>query len=164
MPINIRPVTVVTRKTFASLLDEANAWQKARGSQGWIGPFDDDWLLPRIGRGELYLASLDEEPVAAFRLLDEDHAFWGEREIGDSIYLHTFAVRRSRAGSGIGSKVIETVMDMGRARGRRWLRLDCFLANTGLIALYERKGFKSVGTTVVKGRTLNLMERHIGPA
>jgi GNAT superfamily N-acetyltransferase len=146
---------------FASLIDDANAWQKARGSQGWTGPFDDDWMLPRIERGELYLAYLGDEVVAAFRLLDEDRAFWRERETGDSIYLHTFAVRRSRAGSGIGSMVMEEVARVGRERGRSSFRLDCFLANAGLIAFYERNGFSSVGTTVVKGRALNLMERPI---
>jgi RimJ/RimL family protein N-acetyltransferase len=53
---------------------------------------------------------------------------------------------------------------MGRERGLSKLRLDCFLANMGLIAFYERNGFRSVGTTVVKGRTLNLMERSIDPS
>jgi hypothetical protein len=103
MNIQIRPTTIETRQEFASLLDEANTWQKARGSQGWTGAFDDDWMLPRIDRGELYLVYMDGEPVSAFRILYEDRAFWGEREVGDSIYLHTFAVRRSKAGLGIGN-------------------------------------------------------------
>ena len=141
MSIQVRSVTVETRQAFASLLDKANAWQKARGS--------------------LYFAYLSDEAVAAFRLLDEDRAFWGEREVGDSIYLHTFAVQRSRAGSGIGSMVIEEVVRVGRERGRSRIRLDCFLANTGLITFYERNGFRSVGTVAVKDRVLNLMERPI---
>ncbi len=161
MSIQVRPVTIEARQTFASLLNDANAWQKARGLQGWIRPFDDDWMLPRIQRGELYLAHMGDEAVAAFRLLFRDEDYWGERDAGDSIYLHTFAVRRSRAGSGIGSMVIEEVARMGSERGRSRLRLDCFLANTGLVAFYERNGFSSVGTIAVKGRTLNLMERRI---
>jgi GNAT superfamily N-acetyltransferase len=129
MSIQVRLVTIEAKQTFASLLNDANAWQKARGSQGWIGPFDDDWMLPRIERGELYLAYLGDEAVAAFRLLDADHDFWGELETGDSIYLHTFAVRRSRAGSGISSMVIDEVARIGNERGRTRLRLDCFIAN-----------------------------------
>jgi ribosomal protein S18 acetylase RimI-like enzyme len=162
MNIQIRPTTFETRQEFASLLDEANTWQKARGSQGWTGVFDDDWMLPRIDRGELYLVYMVGEPVSAFRILYEDRAFWGEREVGDSIYLHTFAVRRSKAGLGIGNAVIEMVVSMGRKRSLAKVRLDCFLANTRLISFYERNGFSSVGTTVVNGKMLNLMERVIG--
>lgn len=161
MDIDIRPATVETKGEFSSILEEASAWQKARGQEGWSAPFDDAWMLPRIERGELFLAYLDGEPVAAFRILWEDRPFWGEREEGDSIYLHTFAVRRGRAGLGIGEAVIETVASMGRERGRAKARLDCFLSSTSLIAYYERNGFVSVGTTSIDGKTMNLMERGI---
>lgn len=150
-----------TRDAFASLLAQAGAWQRARGSEAWSHPFDDRWMLPRIERGELFLAYLDGEPVSAFRLLWEDRPFWGEREVGDSVYLHTFAVRRDRAGLGIGKAVIETVVGMGRERGRTKVRLDCFLSSTGLIAYYERNGFVSVGTASMRGKVVTLMEREI---
>ena len=52
-------------------------------------------------------------------------------------------------------------VSMGRKRGLAKVRLDCFLANTRLISFYERNGFSSVGTTVVNGKMLNLMERVI---
>jgi len=150
-----------TRDAFASLLAQASAWQRERGSEAWSHPFDDDWMLPRIERGELFLAYLDDEPVSAFRLLWEDRPFWGEREVGDSVYLHTFAVRRDKAGLGIGKAVIETVVGMGRERGRIKVRLDCFLSSTGLIAYYERKGFVSVGTASMQRKVVALMEREI---
>lgn len=76
----------------------------------------------------------------------------GCREAGNSIYLHTFAVRRSNAGLGIGALVIEQVVSMGRDHGRTNVRLDCFLSNAGLIAFYERYGFASVGFTSMKGK------------
>lgn len=163
MQLEITPTTRQTRHHFASILDEANAWQKALGSEGWNSPFDDGWMLPRIERGELFLALADGQPVAAFRLLYEDRPFWGEREVGDSIYLHTFAVRRDRAGQGIGSAVIDRVADMARQRGLAKLRLDCFLANTNLISFYQRNGFTPVGTVTVSGRMMGLMERAILP-
>ena len=161
MDIQIRSTTRETRNEFSSLLEEASAWQKAREQEGWSSPFDDDWMLPRIERGELFLVYLDSEPVSAFRILWEDRPFWGEREVGDSIYLHTFAVRRSKAGLGIGKAVIEKVVSMGRERGLAKVRLDCFLSSVGLIAYYERNGFVSVGTTSMKGKMMNLMERAI---
>lgn len=163
MKIEILPATLETRHEFASILDEANAWQRARGLEGWSGPFDDDWMLPRIDRGELFLAHIENEPVSAFRSLYADRPYWGDREVGDSIYLHSFAVRRSKAGLGIGNTVIEMVANMGRKRGLATVRLDCFLANSGLISFYERNGFKSAGTIEANGKALNLMERDIQP-
>jgi ribosomal protein S18 acetylase RimI-like enzyme len=163
MNIEILPATLETRHQFASILNEANTWQKARGSEGWSAPFDDAWMLPRIERGELFLVHMENEPVSAFRILYADRPFWGDREVGDSIYLHSFAVRRDKAGLGIGNAVIEMVASMGRKRGLAKIRLDCFLANSGLISFYERNGFKSVGRIEMKGKALNLMERAIQP-
>ena len=161
MQIDVKPAVIETRCDFSAIVEDANAWQKALGSQGWAGPFNDEWMLPRIERGELFLAYKDSVPVSAFRIFREDRPFWGDREVGDSIYLHTFAVRRSNAGLGIGDVIIKRVADMGRERGRAKVRLDCFLFNTKLIAFYERNGFASVGLTSMKGKTMNLMERMI---
>jgi GNAT superfamily N-acetyltransferase len=161
MLIDVRPVTTETRHSFSSIVEDANVWQKARGSEGWSGTFDDQWMLPRIAGRELYLAYLENEPVTAFRLLWEDRSFWGDREVGDSIYLHTFAVKRSHAGLGIGEVVIKWVADLGRERGRTKVRLDCFLSKAGLVSFYYSNGFASVGTTSIKGKSMNLMERLI---
>lgn len=85
MGLEIRPVTRETRFVFAALLEEANAWQKARGGEGWASSFDDAWMVPRLERGELFLACDAGDPVATLRLLWEDRPFWGERETGDSL-------------------------------------------------------------------------------
>lgn len=159
--LEISPVTLEMRHLFSELLEEARAWQAGRGSEGWNYPFDDAWMLPRIERGELYLAFQRSEAVGAFRILWEDVPFWGERETGESIYLHTFAVRRSRSGQGIGSAIIERVVAMGREQGRRNVRLDCALSSKRLIAFYERNGFVSTGAVFLGGMMMNLMERDI---
>jgi GNAT superfamily N-acetyltransferase len=159
--LEIALVTIETRHLFSEILEEARAWQASQGSEGWGYPFDDAWMLPRIERNELYLAFERSEAVGAFRILWEDVPFWGERETGESIYLHTFAVRRNRAGQGIGSAIIEQVAAMGRERGRHNVRLDCALSSTRLITFYERNGFVSSGTIFLGGTMMNLMEREI---
>lgn len=161
MEIQIALVDLETRGHFADILEEARAWQKWNGSEGWDYPFDDEWLLPRIKRGELFLGFIEHEPVAALRILWEDRSYWGMREVGDSIYLHTFAVRRKSAGQGIGEAVISKVANMGLERGREKIRLDCSLSSTRLIAWYERTGFQSVGTIFMNGKMMNLMERPV---
>jgi GNAT superfamily N-acetyltransferase len=161
LEIQLRLVGIECRGQFADIIEDARKWQGARGSEGWSHPFDDNWLLPRIERGELFLAYSENEPVAAFRALWEDRPYWGEREVGDSIYLHTFAVRRDKAGLGIGEAVMKRVASMGRERGRAKVRLDCFLSSARLIAYYERNDFVSVGSVFLNGKMMNLMERPI---
>ena len=161
MAIEFQPVTPETRHAFSAILSEANAWLKQIGAQGWSGSFDDAWMLPRIERGELWLAELDGEPVAAFRVLWRDEMFWRERETGDSIYLHSLAVQRSHAGRGIGEAVINEVAAMGRQQRRTKIRLDCFQTSAGLVTYYGRIGFASVGSIEVDGKALSLMERPI---
>lgn len=157
----IELVTLETRHHFSALLEEARAWQASQGFWGWNYPFDDEWMLPRIERGELFLAWQRGEPVGAFRILWEDIPFWGERETGESIYLHTFAVSRKHGGSGAGSAIIERVVEMGRERGRINVRLDCARSSTKLIGFYERNGFVSCGEIFLGGTMMNLMEREI---
>jgi nucleoside-diphosphate-sugar epimerase/ribosomal protein S18 acetylase RimI-like enzyme len=159
--IVIERVTPETRHRFAEVLEEARIYQASIGAEGWDYPFDDAWILPRIERGELFLATLRGETIGAFRLLWEDIPFWGERETGESVYLHTFAVRRKHAGAGFGPAIIELVAELGRARGRTTARLDCALSSTALIAFYERNGFHSTGTIFLGGKMMNLMERPI---
>ncbi|MEY8712275.1 hypothetical protein [Mangrovibacter phragmitis] len=70
------------RQYFSLILEEARLWQQQQGSEGWNYPFNDEWLLPRIRRNELWLVFDGYQPVAAFRVLMEDMPFWGERENG----------------------------------------------------------------------------------
>lgn len=148
-----------TREEFASVLRDASAWQRSIGSESWSASFDDAWMLPRIGRRELFLARIRGEAAGAFRLLLADRDFWGEAEIGDSLYLHSFAVRRAYAGAGAGRAIIDYVVETGRALGREYIKLDCFSSSPRLIAYYERHGFTSVGSVTVRGKPMNLMQR-----
>ena len=161
MNLVIRAVTMATRHHFAELLTEASAWQKTQGSEGWTYPFNDEWMIPRIERCEIFLAEIAGSPVAAMRILWEDRFYWDDREQGDSIYLHTFAVKRSMGGLGIGGIIIEHLVELGRSHARSKIRLDCSLSSARLISYYERHGFRSVGSKFVSNKMMNLMERDI---
>ena len=155
----IEPVAPETREEFASVLRDASAWQRSIGSESWISPFDDAWMLPRIARRELFLARVQGETAGAFRLLREDRDFWGDGEVGDSLYLHTFAVLRTYAGAGVGKAIIDYVVDQGRALGREYIKLDCFSSSPRLVYYYERPGVILAGTVTVRGPSMKLMQR-----
>ena len=157
----IVPVTLKTRGVFSALLEEARAWQNNAGFESWTYPFNDAWMIPRIERGELFLAFVNAEPIGAIRLLSEDHVFWGGQVARNSLYLHTFAVCRERAGTGLGASIIDQVAEMAREKGCESVRLDCCLSSTRLISFYERNGFSSIGRILWDGKMMNLMERSL---
>ncbi|MDT1877109.1 GNAT family N-acetyltransferase, partial [Acinetobacter baumannii] len=58
-------------------------------------------------------------------------------------YLHKLAVRRTHAGRGVSSALIEACRHAARTQGCAKLRLDC---HPNLRGLYERLGFTHVDT------------------
>ncbi|OPE06786.1 GNAT family N-acetyltransferase, partial [Pseudomonas aeruginosa] len=62
---------------------------------------------------------------------------------GEAAYLHKLAVRRTHAGRGVSSALIEACRHAARTQGCAKLRLDC---HPNLRGLYERLGFTHVDT------------------
>jgi predicted N-acetyltransferase YhbS len=144
---------------IAAILEDVRQWLAARGIVQWTRPFSPDWIAARIDAGELHVARRDGEPVAVVRLLWADPLFWGQRERGDAAYLHTLAVRRDRAGEGIGGAVVRWAEERARACGRSFLRVDCAAENQALGAYYQRLGFTPVGPVTVGGEKMMLFEK-----
>ena len=76
----------------------------------------------------------------------------GSRSVGslwleqkpDSLYIHDLQVAPSQQGRGIGTAVIETVIEQGASRGLP-IVLSVLLANPRAHYLYERLGFRVTG-------------------
>ena len=73
----------------------------------------------------------------------EDPEFWPDALKGEAAYLHKLAVRRTHAGRGVSSALIEACRHAARTQGCAKLRLDC---HPNLRGLYERLGFTHVDT------------------
>ena len=143
------------------LLAEAAAWLRERGLHQWPRRFPREQIAESVVRGETYLARAGETTVATLALQWADPFFWGERE-PDAGYVHRVAVRRSFAGRGLGEELLEWADEQVRARGRRYLRLDCMAANARLRRYYEELGFAHCGD-VARGEWLaSLYERPCG--
>jgi GNAT superfamily N-acetyltransferase len=141
------------------ILDDVRWWLSLRGIGQWTRPFGESWVAEKIAAGEVFIAWVDGAPVAVVRLLWEDRFFWGERDRGDAGYVHTLAVRRDRAGQGIGAALLRWAEEEVRRHGRRFLRLDCAAENQALDAYYQGLGFVAVGSAAVAGETMMLYEK-----
>jgi GNAT superfamily N-acetyltransferase len=93
-------------------------------------------------------------------MLLDDPAYWGARP-PDAFYVHKLAVRRDRAGRGIGAAVVEWANAEAAEAGREFLRLDCLGDNPRIRDYYEDLGFQHRGDLVADGRKLSLYERSV---
>jgi GNAT superfamily N-acetyltransferase len=159
--VNVRRAHQEDATTIAGLLDEATEWVVELGFSQWPLPFPRDQLAAAIERGEVYVVeSEDGEAVATVSMLADDPMYWGDRP-PDAFYVHKLAVRRDRAGRGIGAAIVEWANAEAAEAGREFLRLDCLGANPRIRDYYEDLGFEHRGDLVLDGRNMSLYERPV---
>ena len=161
LPLQVRRAAPGDDATVREILEDAQRWLCDRGIAQWRQPFGAAWLAEKIAAGEVFVAWLNGVAVGVVRLLWSDDLFWREREDGNAVYVHSLAVRRARAGLGIGAALLRWAGDRARDRGRRLLRLDCAAENPVLAAYYLRQGFAPVGTALVGGEAMTLFEKDL---
>ena len=159
--MNVRHAQQEDAVTVAGLLDEATEWVNDLGFSQWPLPFPRDLLAGAIDRGEVYVVESEEgEAVATVSMLHDDPVYWGDQP-PDAFYVHKLAVRRDRAGRGIGAAVVEWANAEAAEAGREFLRLDCLGDNPGIRDYYEGLGFEHRGDLVLDGLKMSLYERAV---
>jgi GNAT superfamily N-acetyltransferase len=100
---------------------------------------------------------LDGVASGTFRLLETDERVWPEAAPGEALYLHSLAVCRSAAGSGLALQMLDWARARARERGCSELRLDCWAGNERLKRYYLEAGFEPRGdiTLAFDGRAFN---------
>ena len=158
--MNVRRAKHEDAVTVAALLDEASGWVDDLGFSQWPLPFPRDQIAAAIDRGEMYVVEAEDgEAVATVTMLLDD-PYWGDRP-PDAYYVHKLAVRRDRAGRGIGAAIVEWANAEAAEAGREFLRLDCLGDNLGIRDYYEDLGFEHRGDLVLDGCTMSLYERPV---
>ncbi|ASU77303.1 N-acetyltransferase [Actinopolyspora erythraea] len=138
-------------------------WLHEKGIQQWPrGEVTLDRIASEIERAEWHCVRLPElGVVAGMRVLWSDPDFWGE-DTTPAVYVHGLMVDRSMARTGMGTFLLESAADLGRAAGVDTLRLDCAESNDVLRSYYAAHGFREVGRHVVRGLfPVTLFERLI---
>src|SRR6266850_2146327 len=125
-------------------LTEAADWvERLDGTTMWVeGELEDARVRAEAAAGMFVVAEDDGRIVGAIRFQLEDQLFWPDLDGRDSAFVHRLAVRRTHAGRGVSTELLQWAVDRARSLGRRYLRLDCDADRTRLRALYERFGFR----------------------
>ena len=127
--VTTRPAAEGDRE-FLSALHRATMRDVIEQTWGW----DEAWQLAELDRRfDLYDVSVIEAGSRAVGGL------WLE-ERPDSLYIHDLAIAPESQGGGVGTAVIERLIEQGAGRGRA-VALSVLDANPRARALYERLGF-----------------------
>jgi len=155
-----------------SILMEASTWLSSKGIDQWpmewiVSPTLRAWMAERARQGEVYFAETGRAKVAVFSLSrvqsDGDLFLWGP-DGGQSAYLHSFAIRRSWAGRGLGRELLDYAEKTAGKSGKKTIRLDCGQTNARLRKWYEDAGFILKGEGLppyTGGRVLSLYEKSL---
>jgi len=144
------------------LIREAADWLIAAGMPLW-GPEETSYdELVRVAReSELIMGRVAGEAASCMYLHNEDRLFWPEVPFGEAFYIHRLAVARKFARQGYARSMLTWAEAETRAKGRKFLRLDCE-PRPKLLELYRDAGFTRVDPgTVQIGR--HFVVRHMKP-
>ena len=144
MPFAIRQATGNDAPALAATLIEAADWvRRLDGTVMWVeGELEEHRVRAEAEAGMFVVAEAEGEIVGAIRFQLDDQLFWPDIDGRDSAFVHRLAVRRSHAGQGVSSALLQWSVDRARELGKRYLRLDCDADRTRLRELYEGFGFK----------------------
>ena len=132
-----------TRALVETLTEAANWVGQMDGTIMWVeGELEEPRVRAEAESGLFVVAEAEGAVVGAIRFQLEDRLFWPDLDGRDSAFVHRLAVRRSYAGQGISTALLQWAADRARSLGRRYLRLDCDADRTRLRAVYERFGFR----------------------
>lgn len=66
------------------------------------------------------------------------------------LWIHNFYVNSSQRGKGVGSMLMETVREFGKAKGCRFMQLTVLDNNDSALAMYQKLGFRTEMQDMVK--------------
>ena len=136
-PLPVTPTVRVRRADMSDLDDLVTLEQRA---------FDGD----RMSRAQ-YRRHLDSDSAQILLASTAQRAFFGSvvlffRKRSTVARVYSLATRPEVRGQGIGASLLEAAAVAARRRGCRVLRLEARTDNVAAIRLYERLGYRQIGS------------------
>jgi GNAT superfamily N-acetyltransferase len=152
----IRPGGPGDTAVMLALFDAAVAWLVARGQRG-------QWGVEPFSSRASAVARLTEWAAGGGARLAEDadgralglgvlgaRPPWVAPVDARERYVEALVTSREHAGRGLGGLLLRRLAAEARAAGAAVLRVDCWGDAPGLVAWYERQGFRRSGTFVLE--------------
>lgn len=156
----IKKAASVDIDVIFELYDLATAYQKTKADKTWTG-FKKELINNEISEGRLWKIIIDHEIACIFSIDFSDPLIWGPKDADPAIYLHRIATNPKFRGKGFVRYIIEWAIHYGKIHEKKFIRLDTFGDNEGLIDYYQKCGFTFLGLSTPKS-TNNLPAHYEG--
>lgn len=102
-----------------------------------------------------------DEVAKAHQLTGDTRLFKDSEVFPNEWYLDSVCVNEAFRGKGIGSSLLESVVDLARQAGKSKIGLCCDFTNHKAQKLYERVGYEVVGEQVLSNHRYYHMQKNI---
>ncbi len=135
-------------RSVFSLVENRVHWMDEAGIQQWnvtryLEAYPMSYYTERQSDGELYVLVSDNRIIGTVVLLDEDER-WQDRATDPALYVHNLATLPGEKGAG--KTILAEAEQLARAKGKRYVRLDCAVDNVFLNSYYGSLGYRLAGT------------------
>lgn len=127
-----------------SLYESARELQTQRNMVVWP-LFDTSFIEKEIQEQRQWKILIDKEIACNWMITFEDKEIWGEKDRGDSIYIHRICTNPNLRGNRYIDKIVAWAKVYAKQIGKQFVRLDTLGNNTKLIEHYTSAGFEFLG-------------------
>ena len=131
-----------------SLYEEARVLQTQKEMVVWP-LFEKEIIEREIKERRQWKLVIDNTIACNWAITFEDKDIWGQKDKGDSIYIHRIATNPKLRGKRFIEKIVEWAKSYAARSGKQFIRLDTLGNNTGLIRHYTSAGFKFLGMFIL---------------
>jgi len=136
------------------VMREASKWMsenKISVSKWWrLDNLNKEFLLKYAEEKEFYVGTISGTPaVAAILQCSQEAQDWESVDKDNpkpALYVHWLAVCSDYKGKGLTTKMVEFATELAKEKGVNLLRADADASSKKLRKVYEKLGFKLVGT------------------
>jgi len=156
----------MTQRLFRTMTDADRTGVADIGYSSWLANrLYQEWFDPAVEtRARTWLQDWVKDPKCdvVVCILDGEVVGWGARdryddtEADDLDYISDLWVSPDTQGRGIGSALLNELMDRMRAEGLKRARIEVAQANLRALDLYVRQGFRETWRGVKMSETLGL--------
>lgn len=161
----VRAATDADLPAVMRLVEAVIAGMRARGIEQWDDVYPSaDTLAADIAAGSLHVCAVGDDPLNAMFVLDEHHVpewtvAWTTLDV--AAVVHRLMVHPRHQGQGLASALMDHAEDLARSRGYEAIHLDCFSRNPQALNLYRRRGYREVGTVMLRKGLFHCFEKQL---
>lgn len=159
--ITTKTATADDHELIRDIYEGSREFGKQTGSCDWPDDYPDDEIIENdISHGDLYIVSVNDEPVGVFSLiatddLDHEPLDWEPVKSGIPVRI---CIRSNLLGKGLGKPVMRELIRVARERGYESLRLLASTRNKPANRLYTGLHFTRKGTVALYNSEFNAYE------